>query len=92
MRVVERGCTGDYSEIVVIQFCGITHIVPIESKVVTAAKHHEQNPGCHWRSYIDLFQRMYKKGILSACSSHSCCAIRLSHGSLVRKQNCISRG
>ncbi len=55
MRVVELGRVGDYSEILGRQICGITHVVLVDGKVVTAVEHHEQNSACLWRSYTDLF-------------------------------------
>lgn len=41
------------------KLCGITHVGPVDGKVMTAAEHHEQLPECLGKNYRDLFQIVY---------------------------------
>ena len=75
LRIVKLQRVGDQSKILLRQLSGVTHVVPVNSQVVTAAEHHQHNPGCLQKCHGDLSRRVYNKGKLSICRSHSCCAI-----------------
>ena len=61
LRVVELQRVGDQSEIFSRQLCSVTHVIPVDSKVVTAAKHHQHNPDCLQKCHGDLSRRVYNK-------------------------------